>query len=227
MLFLTVREDEMSIFDAETIWAAAVAIDRINGGYCKEEEFVRDAVTGEAKVTRVPNKVLLKRMLANKSYDDVTDDDREHARNLRHHFNSYLMKELSGKINDFERSVLRIAQMDEFNHRNLLEFAIISCLPNSHRREMKHKAYIQEVIESTPLEGQVGDTVVGDLIIVKCYYNENYCKYRVVGRFGESFVDFWYKDAMEVESTVKIRARIKQHRPDNTTQLNYVKIIKD
>ena len=217
----------MAEFTADQVWALAVAVDRENKGYCKTDEWVTDPATGENIVTRRPNKILMKHRLAALDYSIVSDEDKAHAEELRTHYNGYLLKELSGKINDFERSVLRIAQMDTFHHRNLLEFAIISCLPNSYRREMKHKAYLQDVIESTPIEGEIGDTVTGDLIVVKCYYNENYSKFRVVGRFGEAFVDFWYKDSMDPESTVKIRGKIKQHRPDNTTQLNYIKVLKD
>lgn len=213
-------------YDADIVWGCAVAVDRFNGGYVKTEEFERNE-DGEQVVTKRPNKVLLKQMLAKQDYSTVTDEDIAEGQALRHHFNGYLLKELSGKINDFERSVLRIAQMDEFNHRSLLEFAIISCLPNSFRRELKHKQYQQAVVESTPIEGEVGDVVQGELIIEKCYWNDNYSKYRIVGRFGESFVDFWHKDHLEVSSTPKIRGKIKQHRPDNTTQLNYIKVIKD
>ena len=217
----------MSRFDANDVWALAVAVDRMNDGYVKTDEFIIDKDTGESTLVKRPNKVVLKSYLNKEDYADITADDMAEAVHLRTHFNGYLLKELSGKINDFERSVLRISQMKEFTNRSLLEFAIISCLPNSYRREMKHRTHLQEIVESTPVDGEVGDVIQGELIVSKCYYNENYNKFRIVGRFGEAFVDFWYKDQLDVDSTVRIKGRIKQVRPDNTTQLHYVKEIKE
>ena len=213
-------------FDARLVWGTAVAVDRFQDGYHKVEEYQFDE-DGNV-ITKHPNKVLVKRMLA--GYDTgitVTDEDIEEGERLRHYFKGYLLKEVSGIINEFEKNVLRIAQMDEFTNRSLLQFAIISCLPNSYRREMKYKAYKQELFESTPVTGNVGDYIVGDLIVIKCYFNHNYNRFRVTGRFGESFVDFWYKAELEANSTVKIKGKIKRHRDDNTTQLHYVKKVND
>lgn len=216
------------IFDANTVWGTAVAVDKFQGGYFKEEEQHFDPVEDLWVITKSPNKFLVKKVLAGVEKSiTVTDEDRKEGERLRNYFKGYLLKELSGDINDFEQTVLRIAQMEQFNHQSLLQFAIISCLPNSYRREQKYKEFRQEVIESTPLNGEVGDTIVGELIVVKCYYNKNYDKYRVTGRFGESFVDFWFNSKLDVDSTVKIKGKIKRRREDNTTQLNYVKKVKE
>jgi hypothetical protein len=40
---------------------------------------------------------------------------------------------------------------------------------------------------------------------------------------GESFVDFWASE--EFKGQVTIKAKVKAQRGDNTTQLNYVKIV--
>lgn len=210
-------------YDAETVWACAVAVDRLNGGYCKQEEWTHDEETGEASITKHPNKKIVKRWLAEKTYDAVTEEDRDEGIKLRDYFKGYLMKELAGTLNDFERNVLKIAQMDELTNRNVFEFAIISCLPNSYRRELKNKEHQALLLESTPIEGEIGDKIVGDLIVLKSYFNHNYNKFRIAGRFGESFVDFWFKENLDVDSTVRIQGKIKQHREDNSTQLNYVK----
>lgn len=215
------------LFDANTVWGCAVAVDRVQGGYFKDDvyEYQVDEDGEEVPVhVKHPNKIIMRRMLAGTVKSIVvTDNDIAEGLRLRHYFNGYLMKELAGTINDFERTVLKIAQMETFTNRDMLQFAIISCLPNSYRRELKNKEYKQEVMESTPIDALVGDVIQGDLIIVKCYYNQNYNKFRVTGRFGEAFVDFWYKDNLEVDQTYKIKGKVKQLRPDNTTQLHYVK----
>jgi len=134
-----------------------------------------------------------------------------------------MLREISGKINDFERQALKIAQMDTFTGRNLLEFAIVSCLPSVMRRDKDRQELNREIQFSTQLSGSVGDAIVGDITIVECRYSQDYNKYRINARMGESFVDFWYKEALAVDQELHIKGKIKQHRGNNTTQLNYVK----
>lgn len=208
-------------FTADIVWGCAVAVDRINGGYFKEPVYDEDEDTPVIKTH--PNKLLMRRWLAANTFDRVTDNDIEAGIELRHYFNGYLLKELSGKINDFERQALRLAQQNDFTSRDLLAFSIISCLPSSQRRDNENKALRQEIYHSTPLPGDISDYVTGDLIIVKSLFNFNYSKYKIVGRFGESFVDFWYKEGFTVGDTVKIKGRIKRHREDGSAQLHYVK----
>jgi hypothetical protein len=136
-----------------------------------------------------------------------------------------LLKELSGKINDFERQALKIAQMDEFTSRNLLEFAIISCLPSTQRRDVDKNVLAAEVRNSTQLTGEVGDKIQGEIEIVKSYYSQEYNKFRITAKLVDSFVDFWYNTNMDTGSKVSIKAKIKSVRGDNTTQLNFVKRI--
>ena len=214
------------IFDAEIVWACAVAVNRRNDGYFKEDLLEYDS-RGDARITKRANKLVVKNMLREQDYSSVTAADREEGIALRHHFTGYLLKEVAGTINDFEKTVLRISQMDELTSRNLLEFAIISCLPAAYLRDLDKQKLKREIFESTPIEGEYGDYILGDLIVVKSYYNINYDKHKITGRFGESFVDFWFKEDLAMASTIKIKGKIKQHRPDGTTQLNYVKEIKN
>jgi hypothetical protein len=132
------------------------------------------------------------------------------------------MKALMGNITDFERQALRIAQKDEFKTNDMLEFAIVSCLPAAARREQAQLELKRELFTSEPVPGSVGDTIVGEIAVIKSSWSQYYGKFKVVARLGESFVDFWH--AQDFKGTVRIRAKIKQHRSDNTTQLNYVKL---
>ena len=211
------------MFTADQVWGLAVAADRINGGYFKEDVYVMENQC-QKRVTQA-NKLMLKEWLRNGATTEATEADVERGREVRHFFNGFLLKELSGKINDFERQALKIAQMEEFTSRNLLEFAIISCLPAAMLREQSRKELDSDIRSSTQLTGNVGDRIEGDIEVVKCYFSQEYNKFRITAKLVDSFVDFWYNTNMKTGDVVKIKAKIKSIRSNNTTQLNYVKKI--
>jgi hypothetical protein len=209
-------------FTADQVWGLAVAADRINGGYFKESYWECPAPKFDAVKIKEANKVMVKTWLAQNDFSQMTNEDIEKGQAFRNHFKGYLFKSLSKKISGFEQSALKIAQMETFNGSNLLEFAIISCLPASARRDKESLAHQREVIASTQLEGLPGQKIISEVQIIKCSFNQNYNKYRITGLMGESFVDFWYKS--ELQGQVKIKGKIKAHRENNTTQLHYVSI---
>ncbi len=209
------------MFTADQVWGLAVAADRINGGYLKEDEWLPNA-TPPCR-GRQANKLMVKQWLREGAFSEATAEDIEKGREIRNYFNGFLLKQISGKINDFEAQALRIAQMDEFTGKNLLEFAIVSCLPSVMLRDQSKNELAREVRNSTQLQGNVGDRVQGEIEVVKCYYSQEYNKFRITAKLVDSFVDFWYNSAMEQGSRVSIKAKIKSVRGDNTTQLNFVK----
>jgi hypothetical protein len=211
------------MFTADQVWGLAVAADRINGGYFKEDVYVMENQC-QKRVTQA-NKLMLKEWLRAGATTEATEADVERGREVRHFFNGFLLKELSGKINDFERQALKIAQMEEFTNKNLLEFAIVSCLPAAMLREQSRKELDSDIRSSTQLTGNVGDRIEGDIEIVKCYFSQEYSKFRITAKLVDSFVDFWYNTSMKTGDVVKIKAKIKSIRSNNTTQLNYVKKI--
>ena len=207
------------MFTADQVWGLAVAADRINEGYFKEPEFEPDSNT----LVRKANKTMVKDWLRENNFSAATAADIETGRSVRNYFNGFLLKELSGNINDFERQALKIAQKDEFTGRDMFDFAVVSCLPAAMLRDQAKKELTTEIRFSTQLAAAVGDRVQGDIEVIKCYWNQNYGKWRVTARMRESFVDFWASE--EFKGTVSIKAKVKAQRGDNTTQLNYVKIV--
>ena len=211
------------MFTADQVWGLAVAADRINGGYFKEDVYVMENQCHK-RITQA-NKLMLKEWLRDGMFTEATEADVERGREVRHFFNGFLLKELSGKINDFERQALKIAQLEEFTNKNLLEFAIVSCLPAAMLREQSRKELDSDIRSSTQLTGNVGDRIEGDIEVVKCYFSQEYSKFRITAKLVDSFVDFWYNTSMKTGDVVKIKAKIKSIRGNNTTQLNYVKKI--
>ena len=138
------------MFTADHVWALAVVADRINGGYLKETEWLENAVP--PCMGREANKKLVKQWLREGS-NPTTEADIEKGREIRNYFNGFLLKQISGKINDFEQQALRIAQMDEFTGKNMLEFAVVSCLPSVMIRDQSRNELAREVRASTQLQG--------------------------------------------------------------------------
>jgi hypothetical protein len=208
------------MFTADHVWALAVVADRVNGGYLKESEWLENAVPPCRG--REANKLMVKQWLR-EGANPTTEADIEQGREIRNYFNGFLLKQISGKINEFEQQALRIAQMDEFTGKHMLEFAIVSCLPSVMIRDQSRNELAREVRASTQLQGAVGDKIQGEIEIVKCYYSKDYDKYRVTAKLVDSFVDFWYNSNLEAGQKLTIKAKIKSVRGDNTTQLNFVK----
>ena len=206
------------MFTADHVWGLAVAADRMNGGYVKADVYAENLDV----VQKQANKTMVKAWLRN-NQNPATAADVERGREVRNYFNGYLLKQISGKINDFEQTALRIAQMDEFTNRNMLEFSVVSCLPSVMLRDQSRKELKSAISSSVQLAGEEGDKIQGEIEVFKCDYNTTYDKFIVQARMGYSFVSFWF--GSRLDGAVSIRAKIKSHRGDNTTQLNFVKII--
>jgi hypothetical protein len=209
-------------FTADQVWACAAAAQRINGGYIKEPLWSQVADLTEPKLVKEANKKLVKQWLR-EGTSPATELDREHGEACRNYIKGWLMKELSGKITDFERTALKIAQKDEFTGRDLYDFAVVACLPSSVERDRAHQEIKREVYYSEQLMGDIGETVIGEFTAVKSSFSQIYNKFKVSGRMGESFIDFWF--SAPIEGSVRIKGKIKNVRGDKTTALNYVKII--
>jgi hypothetical protein len=210
------------MFTADQVWGLAVAADRINEGYFKEPVWGQSD-SGESKIIKDANKLMVKQWLRTNNFSAATAEDIAKGQEIRNYFNGFLLKQISGKINEFEQQALRIAQMDEFTSRNMLEFAIVSCLPSVMIRDQSRNELAREVRNSTQLTGNVGDKIQGEIEVVKCNYSKDYDKYRVTAKLVDSFVDFWYNSNLEAGQKLSIKAKIKSVRGDNTTQLNFVK----
>jgi hypothetical protein len=213
------------MFTADQVWGLAVAADRINEGYFKEPVWTQpdNDLTGPMVLVKDANKLMVKQWLRTNNFTVATEADIEKGREVRNYFNGFLLKQISGKINEFEQQALRIAQMDEFTGKHMLEFSIVSCLPSVMIRDQSRNELAREVRYSTQLTGNVGDKIQGEIEVVKCYYSKDYDKFRVTAKLVDSFVDFWYNSNLEAGDRISIKAKIKSVRGDNTTQLNFVK----
>lgn len=206
-------------FSADVVWALAVAANDINDGYYKESIYNYE----DGKLEKQANKVMVKSWLAEQAFDHLTDQDYETGKQLRKHFKAYTLKALADNLNDFQRTVMRIANKDVFLGTDLVEFSIISSLPSVAERDRKHAEIKREAFSSEPIQGDEGDTIIGDVTVISSQFNYMYNRHKIYARMGESIVDFWYGMELKPGTEIHISAKIKQIRPDNTTQLNYVR----
>ena len=206
-------------FAADDVWALAAAVDRLNGGYFKENVYT------DAGLDKTANKAVVREHLRTNDFSIVTDTDRVNGAAYRRHFTGYTMLAMAGGLNDFQQQAYKVACTESFTGRNLLEFAIVSCLPSIARRDSQRQEIKREVFASEQIVGNVGETVIGDITVMDSRYSQQYEKYRITARMGESIVDFWFGTNMSKDASYRIKAKIKTHRDDKTTQFHYVKKI--
>lgn len=210
-------------FTADQVWGAAAAAHRINGGYLKEDKWMMNATPPYLEKTA--NKSIVKKWLREQDFSEITEEDYAAGRKYRDHFKGYTLLAIRGALNDFQQQAFKIATIETFTGRMMLEFAIVSCLPSVAERDQDRTELKKEIYSSTQLQGVEGETIVGDMDVIACKWSNAYNKYKVNGRMGESFVDFWtqWDLTTKVGQAVRIKGKIKAQRGDKTTQLNYVK----
>jgi len=208
-------------FTAEQVWACAAAAQRINGAYLKMDQ--RDHHTG--LVVKTANKVLVKEWLRSGNFSQITEADYAAGRSARDHFKTYTLMALTGQLNDFQHQAMKIAAKDTFTGRDMFDFAVISCLPEVAQRDQQRTALKREIYASEQLPGAIGDQIVGDITVVKTRYSQEYDRFKIDARMGESFVDFWFSKELTVGTNLRIKGKIKNQRGNKTTALNYVKIL--
>jgi hypothetical protein len=208
-------------FTADQVWACAAAAQRINGGYCKMDEWNYNV---EPPVqTKTANKIMVKNWLRTNDFSQITAADQEAGIKAREHFKGYTLLAIAGKLNEFQQTAFKIAAKDAFTGRDLYDFAVVSCLPSVAERDTARTELKREVYASEQLQGAEGQAIVGDITVISSRFNPNFNKHKITARMGESFIDFWF--SQELKGDLRIKGKIKRQRGDKTTQLNYVKII--
>lgn len=208
-------------FTADQVWGLAVAADRINGGYLKED--IYDFNVDQKNPVKRANKVMIKTWLREGTLAAATEADIAAGREYREHFKTYTFKAIAGKLNDFQQTAMKIAAKDEFTGRDMYDFAVIGCLPDVARRDRLQTELKREIFTAERLAAAVGDTVVGEIAVHQCRFNPNYNKFRVSARMGDSFLDFWVP--IKLEGEVRIKGKVKAFREDGVAQLHYVKML--
>lgn len=201
------------VYQADDVWAAACAAQRINGAYLK-------ATTEDGKVA---NRTLVLDLLADTS--KITDADREQGEDVRRYYKSLTFKLISGDhLSEFDNTALKIAQTDMIF--STYDIAVITSLPSCSERGRQRDAINNRIkFEGGGFIGTVGSKVTVDLEVLKCNYSQNWGVYYITGMTANKEVVFFgHKNSRNVGEKIRVTGNVKAHR-DDSTQLNRVKVL--
>jgi len=206
------------------IFAAACAAQRINGGYVKES--TRRYNDDESYVDIVANKIIVRNII-NGQIDAVTDDDRVEADAVRSYWRMKMFAVLGGTASSFTTSCVSAASTDYVLSDDLLSFGIISYMPEGYAKGMVRDQREEQRADAELLSdhfGAINEKITGEVRVIDCVYSKNYMCYYVTGTIGRNAVMWSSKNAVDAGKRFKLVGRVKRHRDNNVTQLNYVKL---
>ena len=211
----------------DNVWGAAVAAQRINGEYLKEEKRTFDMVTGEVVDRKLRNRDIMADILANPAV--LTVEDIAQGQECRKFLqNDITFRALKGKLTEFDSSVSKVIAVEqEFDTaKHKLELAVVACLPASHARALERQATQERVRQTTgQYVGNVGTKVRLDVEIVKANYSQQWNTWYATAITKDNHAVFFaYRQQLGTGVHYTILGTVKAHR-DGTTQLNRVSIV--
>ena len=206
-------------YNADNVWSAACAAQRINGSYIK----LSVVSESDPATTKLSNRMLVEQLLADLS--GITDEDREQGVKVRAFYQAYTFKILQGKqLSDFDNTAMLIANREVIT--GTYDLAVIASLPSCYERGVKRQTVDQRVNFSTGgFIGAVGNKVSTSVEVLRSAFSQTYNVNFITGiNSDDQVVFFAYKKDLEAGKMYDIYGTVKGHR-DNTTQLNRVKVI--
>ena len=206
-------------FNADDVWSAACAAQRINGSYVK----LAMISESDPSLTKLSNRMLAMQLLADPF--SITDEDREQSKKVRSFYQALTFKILQGKkLNDFDNNAMVLSNRDVISSN--YDFAVICSLPSCYERGVMRQSVEQRIsFAKGGFMGAVGNKVSATVEVLRSIYSQKWMTNFVTGITSDDQVVFFaYKEALEVGKMFDIYGTVKSQR-DNTTQLNRVKVI--
>jgi hypothetical protein len=208
-------------YNADDVWGAAVAAQRINGKYVKLSMISES----DPAINQQSNRQIVNSFLADPF--TITDEDREQGKQVRTFFQAFTFKILQGKaLNEFNNTAMLISNRDVITSE--YDVAVITSLPSSYERGVKQQTVDQRInFARGGYVGTVGNKIqVANIEVLKCIYSEKWGTHFATCITTEDQVLFFaIKNRLEVGKTISIQGTVKGQRNPNTTQLNRVKVI--
>ena len=205
--------------DADNVWSAACAAQRINGSYIKLSVISES----DPATTKLSNRMIIEQLLADLS--GITDKDREQGVKVRAFYQAYTFKILQGKqLSDFDNTAMLIANRDVITGN--YDVAVIASLPSCYERGVVRQSADQRINFATGgFIGKANDKVTASIEVLKSVFSMKWNTNYVTGiTTNDQVVFFAYKEALDIGKVLNINGTVKAHR-DNSTQLNRVKVI--
>ena len=208
-------------YNADDVWGAAVAAQRINGAYVKLSMISES----DPAINQQSNRQIVNSFLADPF--TITDEDREEGLKVRAFFQAYTFKILQGKaLSEFNNTTMLISNRDVITSD--YDVAVITSLPSSYERGVKQQTVDQRInFARGGYIGTVGNKIqVANVEVLKCIYSEKWGTHFATCITSEDQVLFFaIKNKLEVGKTISIQGTVKGQRNPNTTQLNRVKVV--
>jgi len=206
-------------FNADDVWGAACAAQRINGSYVK----LAMISESDPSLTKLSNRMLVMQLLTDPF--NITDEDRAQGKKVRAFYQALTFKILQGKkLNEFDNNAMVLSNRDVISSN--YDLAVICSLPGCYERGTKRQSVDQRIsVAQGGFIGAVGNKVSATVEVLKSVYSQKWMTNFVTGITSDDQVVFFaYKEALEVGKMFDIYGTVKSQR-DNTTQLNRVKVI--
>lgn len=213
-------------YSVDDVWGAAVAAQRVNGEYLKEDK-INITEDGTHETIKKRNRDIMMDFLAVPG--SITDEDRVIGQECRRFLqNDLTFRALKGQLSAFDASVSKVVaveeEFDSVQHR--LELAVVACLPQSHQRALVRQS-IQDRVRNASggYVGNVSDKVALDAEVVSANWSNTYNIFWVTAITQDNRALFFsYKSQLNSGIQIKLVGTVKAHR-DNKTQLNRVKVL--
>ena len=206
-------------YNADDVWSAACAAQRINGSYIKLSVISES----DPATTKLSNRMIVEQLLADLS--SITDEDREQGVKVRAFYQAYTFKILQGKqLSDFDNTAMLIANREVITGN--YDVAVIASLPSCYERGVVRQSADQRINFATGgFIGKANDKVTASVEVLKSVFSMKWNTNYVTGiTTDDQVVFFAYKESLDIGKVLNINGTVKAHR-DNSTQLNRVKVI--
>jgi hypothetical protein len=206
-------------FNADDVWAAACAAQRINGSYVK----LAMISESDPSLTKLSNRMLAMQLLTDPF--SITDEDREQSKKVRSFYQALTFKILQGKkLNEFDNNAMVLSNRDVISSN--YDLAVICSLPSCYERGAVRQSVDQRIsFAKGGYISAVGNKVSATVEVLRSVYSQKWMTNFVTGITSDDQVVFFaYKSELPVGKMFDIYGTVKSQR-DNTTQLNRVKVI--
>jgi hypothetical protein len=206
-------------FNADDVWGAACAAQRINGAYVKLSMLSES----DKQLNKLSNRQLVESLLVDSF--NITDEDREQGKKVRAFYQALTFKILQGKhLSEFDNNAMVLSNRDIITSN--YDLAVICSLPSCYERGVVRQSVDQRIsFARGGFIGKVGNKVSTSVEVLRSVYSQSYNVNFVTGiNSDDQVVFFAYKKELDVGKMYDIYGNVKSHR-DNTTQLNRVKVI--
>jgi len=206
-------------FNADDVWGAAVAAQRINGAYVKLSMLSES----DPGMDRKSNRQIVEDLLADTF--SITDEDRAQGKKVRSFFQAYTFKILQGKaLSEFNNTAMLISNRDVIT--SAYDISVIASLPSGYERGAKQQSVDQRInFARGGYIGEVGIKVSLNIEVLKQMWSEKWNTWYLTGITDEDQVVFFaIRTQYDIGTHLTIQGAVKAHR-DNSTQLNRVKVL--